>query len=461
MLSIAKWGIIPAVGIIVTLTRATAVTDSSKVDTGDQNRGKVSSPTRRGFFRQTAATTGALGALAAGIEPVHAASDNTIRVGLIGCGGRGTGAAVNAMNADPSVRIVALADLFGESIRNCRKSLGQRYPQQFVVTDDDCYEGFDGYKELLPEVDVVLLAAPPHYRPDHIEAAVEAGKEVFCEKPVATDATGVRRVEDACKLADEKGLNVVSGLCWRYDEGLKQTIDQIMDGRIGTVVTTQANYLTNPVWVRPKRDGESEMEYQCRNWYYFNWLSGDHIVEQFIHSLDKALWLHEDMPPVRAYGLGGRQRRSDLTQGDIYDHFSVVYEWANGSRTYAYTRQIPGCFNETEDFVYGTDGMAKLIKHQIDGLKPWKFRGKKVQMHQAEQDEFFKAIRGKRPRINNGDYMCRSTLLAILGREVCYSGRAMKYDEILNSPQDLRPKAYEWGEAPKVEVPQPGEYRHP
>ena len=435
--------------------------DASMGNTGDQKSSEVSSPSRRGFLQQAAVATGSLSVLATDIQPVHGASDNTIRVGLIGCGGRGTGAAVNAMNADPAVRIVALADLFGESIRNCRQSLGERYPEQFLVTDDDCFQGFDGYKDLLSHVDVVLLASPPHYRPDHIEAAVEAGKEVFCEKPVATDAVGVRRVEAACKLADEKGLNVVSGLCWRYDEGLKQTIGQIMEGTIGTVVSVQTNYLTNPVWVRPKRDGESEMEYQCRNWYYFNWLSGDHIVEQFIHSLDKALWLHEDVPPLQAYGLGGRQRRSELTQGDIYDHFSVVYEWGNGSRTYAHTRQIPGCFNETEDYVFGTDGRAKLIKHQIDGLKPWKFRGEKVQMHQAEQNEFFKAIRGKRPRINNGDYMCRSTLLAILGREVCYSGRSMKYDEIANSPQDLRPAAYEWGNAPAVEVPQPGKYRHP
>ncbi len=419
----------------------------------------ASSTSRRKFLKGASFATGVL---AAGVPRVHAASDSLIRVGLIGCGGRGTGAAVNAMKADPGVRIVALADLFDESMKNCRASLADRYSKQFVVTEESCFGGFDGYKDLLAsEVDVVLLAAPPHYRPDHIEAAVEAGKEIFCEKPVATDPTGVRRVEAACKKADEKGLNVVSGLCWRYDKGLTETVAQILDGRIGTIVSTQANYLTSPVWIRPRRPDESEMEYQCRNWYYFNWLSGDHIVEQFIHSLDKALWLHEDTPPVKAYGLGGRQRRSDLTQGDIYDHFSVVYEWANGSRTYAHTRQIPGCFNETEDYVYGTDGRAKLVAHQIEGLKPWSFQGDKVQMHQAEQDEFFRAIHGVRPRINNGTYMCRSTLLAILGREVCYSGREMTFEEIASSPQDLRPQAYRWGDGPAVEVPQPGKYRHP
>lgn len=366
------------------------------------------------------------------------------------------------MQADPDVRIVALADLFESSIVNCRRSLSRnpKTKDQFEVTDETCFVGFDAYKELLAsDVDVVLLASPPHYRPDHIEAAVDAGKEIFCEKPVATDATGVRRVEAACQLADEKRLNVVSGLCWRYDEGLKQTIGQIQSGAIGRIVSTQADYLTNPVWVRPRRPGESQMEYQCRNWYYFNWLSGDHIVEQFIHSLDKALWLRNDEPPTNAYGIGGRQRRSDATQGDVYDHFSIVYEWADGTRTYAQTRQMSGCFNQTEDYVYGSAGHAKLIKHQVYGDKPWKFKGDSVQMHQAEQNEFFKAIRGDRPRINNGSYMCRSTLMAILGREVCYSGRRLTYKEVAESKQDLRPAEYSWGNAPEVSVPQPGKYK--
>ncbi len=418
-----------------------------------------SSTNRRSFLKGTAIATGVL---AGGLPKVHAAGNSEIRVGLIGCGGRGSGAAVNAMKADEGVRIVALADLFPKSLELCRKSLSKAHADQFVVNDEKCFDGFDGYKNLLDaDVDVVLLASPPHYRPDHIEASVEAGKQVFCEKPVATDPTGVRRVEAACRMADEKGLNVVSGLCWRYDQGLKQTVEKIHEGAIGKIVSTQVNYLTGPVWTRIREPGESDMQYQCRNWYYFNWLSGDHITEQFIHSLDKALWLQNDEPPLRAYGIGGRQRRDPETQGDIYDHFSVVYEWADGTRTYANTRQISGCMNEVEDFVYGTEGAAQLIKHQIEGQRPWKFSGDKVQMHQAEQDEFFKAIRGERDRINNGTYMCRSTLLAILGREVCYSGRAMSFDEIANSPQDLRPKAYAWGEAPKVEIPQPGKYRHP
>ncbi|MEM9643595.1 MAG: Gfo/Idh/MocA family oxidoreductase, partial [Planctomycetota bacterium] len=393
---------------------------------------------RRGF--QGVGTSAALATSLASVPLVHAQGQSEIRVGLVGCGGRGSGAAINAMQADQAVRVTALADLYEDSMQRCRLSLQPKFKEQMVVTDEQCFAGFDGYKSLLDsDIDVVLLASPPHYRPDHIEAAVEAGKQIFCEKPVATDPTGVRRVEAACRRADEKRLNVVSGLCWRYDRGLVATMDRVHEGAIGRVIASQANYLTNPIWMKTRRPGESDMEYQCRNWYNHTWLSGDHIVEQFVHSLDKALWLHGDEPPIRAYGQGGRQRRSDITQGDIYDHFHVVYEWADGTKTFASTRQMRNCMNEVEDYVMGEKGVARLIKHRIDGESEWRHEGKDVQMHQAEQNEFFKAIRGHRPRINNGLYMCRSTMMAILGREVCYSGRDLTYEAVSMSPQDLRP----------------------
>lgn len=410
-------------------------------------------------FLQSAALAGSVAAMAN--PKVYAAGNQTIRVGLVGCGGRGSGAAINAMKADPSVRIVALADLFDESIQRIRNGLGKQYTEQFTVTDEMCFSGFDGYKKLMAsDCDVVLLASPPHYRPDQMEAAVEAGKQIFCEKPVATDPAGVRRVEAACQIADEKGLNVVSGLCWRYDKGMIETVDRVRNGAIGKLVSTQANYLTSPLWIKPRQDGESDMHYQCRNWYYYNWLAGDHIVEQFIHSLDKMMWLHGDVPPVSAVGLGGRQRRSDLTQGNVYDHFSVIYTWDDETKTHAYTRQMAGCMNETEDHLYGTDGYAKLINHKITGTQPWKFKGDEVQMHQAEQNEFFKAIRGERERINNGDYMCKSTMMAILGREACYTGKELTYDQVANSPMDLRPSSYAFDATPpSSEIPQPGKYK--
>jgi predicted dehydrogenase len=423
---------------------------------------QANSTDRRTFLQ----TTVAAGAAAAAVIPSSARAVQTgndvIRVGLVGCGGRGNGAAINAMNAGKDVQIVALGDLFEDSIKVARSSLGPRNPDQFKVDDDHCFVGFDCYEKVLnSDIDVVLLASPPHYRPMQIEAAVKAGKHIFAEKPIATDAAGVRRVMKACEEADKKGLNVVSGLCWRYDQGVRETMAKIHDGAIGTVISTQANYLTSPVWIRPRQPGESEMRYQCRNWYYFTWLSGDHYVEQFIHSLDKAMWLRHDEPPVKAYGMGGRQTRSEATQGNIYDHFAVIYEWADGSKTHAYTRQFNGTFNQTEDFIHGTKGTAKVLAHQIEGESPWKFTGKSVNMYDQEHIELFRAIRGEQPRINNGEYMCRSTMMAILGREVCYSGEVLTYDQVAKSPQDLSPKNYSWETPVTAEVLSPGKYKFP
>ena len=422
----------------------------------------------RRAFLQTAATAIAATSIAvsktvaADIPKVHTGANDTIRVGLVGCGGRGSGAAINAMAAGPDIKIVAIGDLFEESLNSCRKGLSEQRPEQFTVDNDHEFVGFDSYKNVIDsDIDVVLLASPPHYRPDHIEYAVAAGKHIFAEKPIATDPHGVRRVEAACAQADAKGLNIVSGLCWRYDEGIRQTVAKVHEGAIGRIVSTQANYLAQPIWMKTRLPDETEMHYQCRNWYYYTWLSGDHIVEQFIHSLDKAMWLRHDEPPVKAYGMGGRQLRSDVTQGMIYDHFAIVYEWADGSRTHAYTRQMPGCSNETEDYVMGTDGIAKLIGHEITGKNPWKFAGEKVGMYEQEHIELFNAIRGKRERINNGLYMCRSTMMSILGREVCYSGKELTYEQVATSPQKLGPEKYDWDQVVEVKIPLPGKYKFP
>jgi myo-inositol 2-dehydrogenase / D-chiro-inositol 1-dehydrogenase len=425
---------------------------------------------RRGFLQAAAtstagvvaATTLARHATAVDSKAVHQSGSDVIRVGLVGCGGRGSGAAINAMNAGKDIQIVAVGDLFEESVSLARKSLEKQRPEQFLVDDDHAFVGFDCYKQVIDsDIDVVLLASPPHYRPAQIEAAVAAGKHVFAEKPIATDPAGVRRVMAACEQADAKGLNIVSGLCWRYDDAVRQGVAKIHDGAIGEIVSTQANYLTSPIWIRPRKPGETEMQYQCRNWYYFTWLSGDHYVEQFIHSLDKAMWLRHDVPPVKAIGLGGRQLRSDLTQGNIYDHFAVVYEWADGSRTHAYTRQMAGCFTQTEDFISGTRGTAKLLANEIEGQERWKFTGAKPNMYDQEHVELFQAVRGERSRINNGMYMCRSTMMAILGREVCYSGKELTYEQVATSPQDLGPESYNWDQPLTVEVPLPGKYQFP
>jgi myo-inositol 2-dehydrogenase/D-chiro-inositol 1-dehydrogenase len=424
-----------------------------------------SRPDRRSFLKSGALAGSAILASNAIVGRAHASVDEKIRVGVVGCGGRGGGAMGDALTANPNVHIVALADLFPDRMSDTIQLFknNKQFSDRFEATSENCFDGFDCCQKLLQntEVDVMILTAPPHYRPDHLEACVNAGKHVFCEKPIATDPVGVRRVRASCDIAEKKGLNIVSGLCWRYDAGVRETIGRIRDGAIGRLVTTQANYLTGPVWSKAKKPNESEMEYQCRNWYYYTWLSGDHVLEQFIHSLDKALWLRGDVPPVRAYGTGGRQTRNDLTMGMIYDHFCIVYEWADGTRTYADTRQFSGCKTETEDYIFGTDGIAKVLAHSIDGKNPWNFKGDKISMYVQEHIELYDAVLGKRPTINNGGYMCDSTILGILGREVCYSGQELTWEQVVNSPQDLRPAKYEWGDAPEAVVPQPGKYRFP
>jgi myo-inositol 2-dehydrogenase / D-chiro-inositol 1-dehydrogenase len=412
---------------------------------------------RRGFLK-TAVATGAAASLLQ--RSVHAQGDETIRVGLIGCGGRGSGAAVNVMTADKYAKIVALADMFEDRLTQCRQQLSRKHEDQFTVDDEHCYLGIDAYQKLIDnaDVDVVCLCSPPHFRAMQLEAAIKAGKHVFCEKPVAVDPTGVRKVLELSKLAKEKKLNLVSGLCWRYDRGVKATIEQIKNGAIGDIVATQEDYLTGTLWQRTRQPGWSDMEYQMRNWLYYRWLSGDHIVEQFIHSLDKSLWLHDDKPPVSAYGLGGRQVRTGEEFGDIYDHFSIVYEWADGTRTFAHTRQMSDCFNQVEDFVYGTKGTAKILSNEILGESGrWKYDGEKPSMYDEEHRALFSAIRDGNV-INNGEYMCYSTLMAIMGREACYSGKTIKWDELMNSPMDLSPHTYEFGAAPSVSVPMPGKY---
>jgi predicted dehydrogenase len=415
---------------------------------------------RRSFMKHSTAAMVGGALLSRGLaSPVHAAGSDVLKVGLIGCGGRGTGAAINALRADPNVHLTALADAFPDRLEQCRRVLSRQadFGDRIAITDDQCFSGFDAYRGVMAtDVDVVLLCSPPHFRPAHLQAAVEAGKHIFCEKPVAVDAPGVRRVLETVAAARQKSLSVVSGLCWRYDYGVRETMKRIQDGAIGDIVTIQENYLTNALWHRGREPHWSEMEYQMRNWLYFTWLSGDHIVEQFIHSLDKALWLMNDEPPVRCYGLGGRQVRTDPQWGHIYDHFAVCYEWANGVRTFAYTRQMPNCFNETEDYVFGTKGQAKVLAHE---LKPtsgnsWKYTGDRPSMYDVEHQELFAGIRSGNI-INNGEYMSYSTLMAILGREACYTGQNITWEEGMASEIDLTPPDYVWGdmESPPVAIP--------
>ncbi|MBM3998141.1 MAG: Gfo/Idh/MocA family oxidoreductase [Planctomycetes bacterium] len=417
-------------------------------------------PTRRSFVRGTAAAAlgAALGALG---QPrsAHAAGSDTLRIGLIGCGGRGTSAAVNALQADSNTKLTVMADIFADRIQQSRKTLlRQPVADRIDVPDDRCFSDFDGYKKVMEsDIDVVLLCTPPHFRPAHLEAAIAAGKHVFCEKPVAVDAPGVNSVLRTVELARQKNLTIVSGLCWRYDLGVLATMKRIQDGAIGELLTIQENYLTNTLWHRGREPSWSEMEYQIRNWMYFTWLSGDHIVEQHVHSLDKALWLMNDQPPARCFGLGGRQVRSGEMWGHIYDHFAVCYEWPGGQKVFSHTRQMADCFNDVEDYVVGTNGTARVLAHEVAprGGAAWKFTGERPSMYDLEHQALFAGLRSGQI-LNNGIYMSFSTMLAIMGREACYSGQSITWEQAMASTTSLSPTAYAWGDVPAPTVAMPG-----
>lgn len=413
--------------------------------------------TRRTFLKATAAT--AAGATLLQSAPaVHAADSDTLRVGLVGCGGRGTGAASQAANAGPGIKIVALADMFQDKIDRAHGLLQKELKEKFDVPKERCFTGFDAYKQLIDSgIDVVLLASPPGFRPMHIEYAVQKGKHVFAEKPVASDVPGARRVLAACEEAKKKNLSVVSGLCYRYDLPKREVMKQIHDGAIGDIVALHTTYNTGFLWSREKEQGWSDMEWQLRNWLYFTWLSGDHNVEQHVHSLDKMAWAMKDEYPVKAVGLGGRQVRVDPRFGHIFDHHAVVYEFASGVKCFSFCRQQGGCANEVTDFVMGTKGTADVMRHVITdkGQVAWRYKGPPGNMYQHEHVELFASIRNAKP-INNGEFMTKSTLMGIMGRMATYTGEVITWDKLLKSTEDLVPAKLEFGPLAVPPVAKPG-----
>lgn len=413
---------------------------------------------RRSFVKQSAAAVGTA-ALASQLAPhAYAAGSGTIKIGLVGSGGRGTGAAVNALNAGKDIKLVAMADTFADRLALSLKTLhGQKeVASRIDVPKERQYVGFDAYKDVIDQVDVVLLTTTPRFRPQQLQYAVEKGKHIFAEKPVATDPTSLRQMWETCQMAKQKGLALVSGLCWRYHHPKQETMKRVLDGQIGDIIAVETVYNTGTLWYRGHKPEWSEMENQVRNWLYYTWLSGDHICEQAIHSLDKMGWAMHDQPPTLAWGVGGRQVRTGKEYGNIYDHFSIVYEYPNGTRGYHQCRQMAGCYNRVDDYIYGTKGVAGMFTHEIKGEKPWKYKGPNNNMYDTEHVELFRSIREGKP-IYNGDYMCRSTGLAMLGRTVAYTGKKVKWDEMWNSNEDLGPKELKWGPAPQWPVAMPGQ----
>jgi myo-inositol 2-dehydrogenase/D-chiro-inositol 1-dehydrogenase len=422
--------------------------------------------TRREFLKTTGSTMlgGALGMHVLAKNSPFAFNSDTLKVGLIGCGGRGSGAASQAIKADPNVALTAMADIFPDRLEASYQALLDMHPDKVSVPEAHKFVGFDAYARLLAtDVDVVILATPPSFRPAHLEAAVAAGKHIFCEKPVAVDAPGVRRVLEVVKKAKEKNLSLMSGFCWRFDYPKRATFGKVLDGAVGEVFSIYNTYNTGALWSKKREADWNAMTFKLRNWPYYTWLSGDHIVEQAVHSIDLMSWAMGDALPVRASGTGGRQSRIDPERfGNVFDHFAIVYEYENGAKGYHFSRQQEGCSKSYGIEIQGTKGRCEIKevwgKHLIVGQTNWEYTDKRNDMYQTEHDELFAAIRKGEP-FNDGEQMAISTMLAIWGRMVAYTGQTLTWEEALNSQEVLGPRIdqYSWElDWPTAEVPRPG-----
>jgi myo-inositol 2-dehydrogenase/D-chiro-inositol 1-dehydrogenase len=378
----------------------------------------------------------------------HAAPDDPIRMGLIGCGGRGTAAVGNAIAAAPNVKVVAVADIFDPQAQQAAKN--------FSVDPDHCFSGFDAYQKLvdLPDVNYVILATPPGFRPIHFEAAVKAGKHIFCEKPVAVDAPGIRRFIAAGEMAKEKQLCVVAGTQRRHQDVYIDTIKKIHDGAIGDILCLRAYWNQGAIWHRGD-NWDNEMARQIHNWYHYVWLCGDHICEQHVHNLDVANWVMNDHP-IRAYGQGGRQALGSKS-GQIYDHFAVEYEYANGVRLFSQCRQIEHTDGNVSEAVVGTKGKCnKLSDGEFQGVDVARYDGPRVDPYVTEHTDLIAAVRGTAPYINEATRVAHSVMTAIIGRESAYTGEIINWDEAMAWQTSTMPTTLAWGDAPAVEVPIPG-----
>lgn len=421
-----------------------------------------SSPsTRRTFLKHSSAvllgSTLARPALAA---PAQAAGDVELRVALVGCGGRGTGAAIQALATPGRVKLVAVADAFRDRLDDCLAEIAKHVdPARLEVPEKRRYVGFDAYERAMSDdVDVVVLTTPPGFRPQHFEHAVAKGKHVFMEKPVAVDAPGVRTVLAAAEEAKRKNLKVGVGLQRHHDRSYLETLQRIHDGAIGEIVLLRTYWNSSGVWVRPRAAGMSEMEYQMRNWYYFNWLCGDHITEQHIHNLDVGNWVMQGYP-VRAQGQGGRQVRTGADTGEIFDHHMVEFTYANGAKMLSQCRHIPGCWESVSEHAHGTLGTADVSggRIRVRGGEDWRFRGENKDSYQVEHDVLFAAIRNDLPH-NEAENGARSTMTSILGRMATYSGKEITWDEALASTISLVPRAYAWDAEPPTLPDASGHY---
>jgi myo-inositol 2-dehydrogenase / D-chiro-inositol 1-dehydrogenase len=402
---------------------------------------------RRSFIKTTTTL-----AAAASLSPgVFASNDETLKVALIGCGGRGTGACSQALSTAGPLKLIAMGDVFKDRLDNSYNELKTNHGERVDVPEENKFLGFDAYQHAIALADVVILTTPPGFRPSHFEEAVRQGKNIFMEKPVAVDAPGIRKVLAAAEEAKKKNLKVAVGLQRRHQKPYIETLKQLHDGKIGDIVAMRA-YWNNPgVWVHPRKDLEeklgrvpTEMEYQMYNWYYFVWLCGDHIVEQHIHNLDVINWVKQ-AHPIKAWGMGGRQVRRGIDNGEIFDHHFVEFEYPDGSRLSSQCRHQPGCWDSVSEHVQGTKGLCDVSGYTITGENAWKFSGDEGKdPYQQEHDDLFAAIRNDTPYFETLEYGAYSTMTAIFGRMATYCGKEITWDECFNSEMDTFPKVLAW-----------------
>ncbi len=411
---------------------------------------------RRAFFKASA-----IGAAASSLAfPAMISAkgiDRTLKIGLIGCGGRGTGAAIQALKADNHVELTAMGDLFQDKLDASFAHIKKQEPEKFKVTPQNCFLGFDSFQKVIDsDVDVVLLTTPPAFRPQHLQAAVKAGKHSFCECIAAVDAPGIRSFLLSSELAREKNLGILSGFCWRYHYAVRAAAKQIHQGSIGDVRAIYATYYRPSFYGKyggKRNSAWSDLEWQLRDWPDFLWLGGDlNIGLSGGHSVDKMAWWMNDVMPIKAVGVGGKQFPDE---GNTFDHCQVIYEYANGVRAFLGVRTQNGCHNENADYIIGSDGICTIGKSPvpvITGSKPWKYTGPANRMHQTEHDEFFASLRSGKP-INDGKRMADTSMMAIMGRMAAYTGQEITWEQALNSKQSLVPEQLDWNTKIKLTPP--------
>ncbi len=434
-------------------------------------------PNRLMSRRSFTAASAAIGAAAIFARPslgfASTGVDQALKVGVVGCGGRGTGAVIQALKADPGSVLWAMGDVFEDKLKGCLHYVteamldlddeqGTGSWSKKIQVEERAFTGIDAiHKVLATGVDVMILTTPPGFRPEHLRASIDAGKHVFCEKPVAVDATGVRSVLESARIAKEKNLSVMSGFCWRYQDQVRETFEKLHAGGVGDLHTIQTTYNTTG-WVapNPRKPSWSDAEFQLRNWQYFTPLSADHVAEQAVHAIDWIAWAMKDQPPVRCFAVGGRQTREERPEtGNVWDHFSIIYEYANGVRAYHMCRHWPNTPSDNSAYFLGSAGNCTMQPwngtHTIEGATPWKGAAKSNDMYQREHDVLFKSIRDSSP-VNDGTFMSHSSLLAIMGRMAAYTGQVVTWDQAMSSQENLNELPWSMGGRDTPQLPMPG-----